>query len=65
MSDDDDELWADEDEPTDSNAQYDAVLEDIKDDLTTYGRETIEASSDDRGNKQSSRVGANRVREDR
>ena len=65
MSDDDDELWADEDEPADSNAQYDAVLEDIKDDLTTYGRETIEASSDDEAISKAREWARSRVREDR
>jgi hypothetical protein len=46
IKDNDDEIWADENEPVGSNEQYDAVLEDIKD-RPDYGRETIEASSRD------------------
>ena len=45
---DDDEIWADENEPSKSNEQYDAVLEDIQD-RSVYvgeGRRIIEASND-------------------
>ena len=45
MSGDDDEIWADEDEPTGPNKQYDAVLEDIKD-RSNLGLEIIEATTD-------------------
>jgi hypothetical protein len=42
----DDEIWADEDdEPAESNEQYDAVLEDIKD-RSNLGLEIIEAATD-------------------
>jgi len=43
---DDDEIWADEDdEPAGSNEQYDAVLEDIED-RSNLGLEIIEAATD-------------------
>jgi hypothetical protein len=44
---DDDEIWADEDEPSGSDEPYDAMLVDIKDQTSSYGRETIEATTDD------------------
>jgi hypothetical protein len=42
----DDEIWADENQPAGSNEQYDAMLVDIKDQPSSYSRETIEASND-------------------
>ena len=49
MSDEDDEMWDDEDEPAGSNEQYDAVLQDIKDPSIYIGegQRTIDASTDD------------------
>ena len=47
MSDEDDEMWDDEDEPAESNKPYDAVLQDIKDPSVSYGAQVIEASTDD------------------
>jgi hypothetical protein len=44
--DDDDEIWADEDEPTASSDQYDALLVDIKDQDLTHSTEVIEAATD-------------------
>lgn len=43
---DEDEIWADEDEPAGPNEQYDAMLVDIIDQASSYGRETIDAASD-------------------
>jgi hypothetical protein len=45
MNDDDDEIWDDEDKAAGRDEQYDAMLVDVQDQTSSYGRATIDAAS--------------------